>query len=164
MSQNYIGRDAATPDYGSFPDPASRMDERLDADVQAENDEIEDCICQQLDQLAELRAQTDAIRLEKQALKDSILTPELMAQLHDIDTEYADRETTAKEKEAELDMAIRKAVATYGDTVTGAHLQAVYVRGRVSWDTRALDGYAAGHPEIVQFRKFGDSSVSIRKR
>jgi len=46
--------------------------------------------------------------------------------------------------------------------VKGRELEAVYVKGRISWDNKALDGYAAAHPEIGAFRKQGDPSVSIR--
>jgi hypothetical protein len=59
---------------------------------------------------------------------------------------------------------IKADVLAAGQSVTGAHLQAVWVKGRVSWDTRRLDGYAAAHPEITAFRKIGEPTVSIRSR
>jgi hypothetical protein len=42
-------------------------------------------------------------------------------------------------------------------------IMALYAAGRVSWDTKALDGFAAGHPEIMPFRKVGQPSVSYRR-
>ncbi len=40
---------------------------------------------------------------------------------------------------------------------------AVWSKGRETWDTKSLDGYALAHPEIASLRKVGDPSVSIRK-
>ena len=150
-------------------DPASRMDGILDAQTQYEKAEEvllseEEAAEFMLGQLAEVRAQYDAIRLEKQARKDSVLTPELMAQLHDIDAEYADRESALKVTDVNLDAAIRSAVVSLGFTVDSEHLQAVYCNGRVSWDTRALDGYAKAHPELLPFRKESEPSVRIGKK
>jgi DNA polymerase-3 subunit epsilon len=46
-------------------------------------------------------------------------------------------------------------------TFKGSHLQAMFVNGRVTWDTRALDGYTAAHPELNTFRKVSEPSVRI---
>ena len=62
----------------------------------------------------------------------------------------------------ELREQIKAAVIANGATVKGSMYQAVYVKGRDSWDTKALDGYAAAHPEIIQFRTTGNPSVTIR--
>jgi hypothetical protein len=37
------------------------------------------------------------------------------------------------------------------------------VKGRVSWDTKALDGYAVAHPEIEKLRIEGAPTVRIAK-
>ena len=116
-----------------------------------------------LDQLAEHQAAQDALRLEKQALLDGVLTPEIRQQMADIETEYADKELAAKAFVEHDTECVRAIVPAFGRTVTGAHLQAKFVKGRVSWDSKALDGYAAGHPEIAPFRKEGAPSVSICK-
>lgn len=65
---------------------------------------------------------------------------------------------TVTDREREL----KALVLESGASVKGNVVQAVFTKGRVSWDTRALDGYAAGHPEVAQFRKQGEPSVSIR--
>ena len=49
-----------------------------------------------------------------------------------------------------------------GETVKGDHLQAVWSKGRASWDDKALMGYTKAHPELLEFRKQGEPSVSIR--
>ena len=116
-----------------------------------------------LDALAELQAQQDVIRLEKESLRESVLTPEIKQTLTDIDAEYADREADIAQAIAKATETAKAVVRNYGSTVTGKHLQAVYANGRVSWDTKVLDGILAVHPELAPFRKQGQPSVSIRK-
>jgi len=48
-------------------------------------------IIRQLDQLADFRAQRDAIGLEKQELIDQVLTLEIKAQLSEIEIEFSGR-------------------------------------------------------------------------
>lgn len=47
-------------------------------------------------------------------------------------------------------------------SVKGEYLQAVYSKGRATWDSKALDGYAVTHEEILQFKKTGAPSVAIK--
>ena len=49
------------------------------------------------------------------------------------------------------------------EDLKGSLLHAIYAAGRASWDTKALEGYAVAHPEILQFKKVGEPSVSIRE-
>ncbi len=118
---------------------------------------------QKLDQLAELQAQAEYLALQKQALIDAVLTAEIKAKLAEIEAEFAPGAETVAANIATLTTEVKADVIAAGSTVKGAHLQAVFSKGRVSWDTKALDGYAAAHPEITPFRKEGEPSVSIRK-
>ena len=61
-----------------------------------------------------------------------------------------------------LNAAGTAGVFTIGATVKANGLMAVYNKGRVSWDSKLLDGYAVAHPEILAARKEGDPSVTIR--
>lgn len=117
-----------------------------------------------LDRLAELQAAPDAIRLQKQALIDGILTPEIRAKLAEIDAEFAPKLTAADEAAAALKAEIETEVLAGGKTVKGSVLMAIWNKGRSGgWDTAALTGYAAAHPEINQFKKpDGLPSVSFR--
>lgn len=116
-----------------------------------------------LDNLAELLSQIDATRLHYQELKDAVLTAEQKQQLADIDAELATAIQPAHVMSAILEADIKTEVIKHGASVKGAHMQAVWLKPRVSWDTKALDGYSAAHPELLAFRKEGEPSVSIRK-
>ena len=65
---------------------------------------------------------------------------------------------TALEVEIRADVLTGKATLK-GDT---SKWKAIYMQGRTSWNTKALEGYSAAHPEIERFRKVGEPSVSIR--
>ena len=118
---------------------------------------------QKLDQLAKLQAQQEYLALKKQELIDAVMTAEIKAKLAEIEAEFAPGAETVAANIATLTTEVKADVIAAGSTVKGAHLQAVFSKGRVSWDTKALDGYAAAHPEITPFRKEGEPSVSIRK-
>lgn len=115
-----------------------------------------------LNRLADLQAQADVIRAHFDELRASILTPEIQAQLNEIDAEQKTALDVLQDGLNSLTAEIKADVIAAGASVKGDHLQAVWTKGRVSWDTKALDGYAAAHPEITPFRKEGEPSVTIR--
>lgn len=115
-----------------------------------------------LDALAEMQAQRQVAEMDKQAAMESIFTPEIKAQIADIEAEFSGKTEALAANIAELETVVRTQVIALGTTVKGATLQACWTKPRVSWDTRALDGYATAHPEIEKFRKEGEPSVSIR--
>ena len=106
----------------------------------------------------------DSLRAEKQAVIDTILTPEIKEKLAEIEAEFAPKVEALSAENERLAAQIREQVLELGATVSGDFHQAIFTKGRVSWDTKALDGYAAAHPEVATFRKEGQPSVSIRLR
>ena len=119
---------------------------------------------EKLNQLAELKSAVDALNLKKQALIESVLTPEIKQQLADIDAEFDPEYEAVSEKTTALEQEIKADVVQAGETVKGDHFMAVFNNGRVSWDTKGLDGVLAVMPELEKFRKEGAPSVSIRAR
>ncbi len=118
-------------------------------------------IKQALFELHELKCAAEVTRLDYDAKRAAILAP-VAAELADLDAEYAPLTAAAQARAAELEERIKAAVVEAGASVKGDALQAVYSKPRVSWDGKALEGYAAAHPEIVAFRTTGAPSVSIR--
>lgn len=113
--------------------------------------------------LAEMQAQRQVVEMDKQAALDSIFTPEIKQQVADIEAEFGKKVTALGANMAELEAVVKDKVLQHGMTVKGTHLQACWTKPHVSWDTWALDSYAAAHPEIEKFRKVGEPSVSIRQ-
>jgi len=63
----------------------------------------------------------------------------------------------------ELTAEVKADVLNAGATVKGDYMMAVYNKGRVSWDTKGLDGFAIAHPEMQAFRKVGEPTITLRK-
>ena len=118
---------------------------------------------QKLDRLAELKAEQDLLNIKKQELIDSVLTPEIRTKIAEIEEEFEPQFEAVNFTTNELSKTIKAEVVGLGETVKGTVLQCCFVKGRISWDTKGLDGYLVGHPELNRFRKQGDPSASIRK-
>ena len=114
-----------------------------------------------LDQLAELQAQRETIRMDHDAKINELLAP-LAAQLAQLNAQRADDLAGFDGAIADMTAEVKSDVLAHGETVKGAHLMAVWVKGRTAWDSKRLDGYAAAHPEIETFKTVGEPSVTIR--
>jgi hypothetical protein len=119
-------------------------------------------IRQKLNELSDLQLGQTAINLRKQEEIDQVITAEIKAKLAEIDAKYLGQTSDLQARITDLDKWIREEAMKFGASIKGSRLHAVWMKGRVSWDTRALDGYAAGHPEIAGFRKEGQPTISIR--
>ena len=123
---------------------------------------MSDAIVDKLNHLAQMRAQRANLTAEKQAAIDRVVTPELKAQFDAIEREFTETEKDLDDTIAVLEAGIKAAVLQQGVSATGQHLQATWTKGRVTWDTRALDHYSMLHPEIRTYRKEGEPFVVIR--
>ena len=120
-------------------------------------------ISQKLDHLANLQAQRDVLELEKQALIDQVIPPEIKARLEEIEAEFAGKRETVDANITALETEIREDVLRQRSTVKSTFLRVVYNPGRVTWNTKSLDADARARPEILEFRKQGKPFVSIQK-
>lgn len=116
-----------------------------------------------LDTLAELKAQRDILEINKKAALDGVLTPEIRAQIADIEAEFSRPTTAVAEKITNLEAIVGDKVKKFGKSVKGLHLHAIYSSGRVSWNTKALDKYAKQRPELNAFRSQGEPYVTIKR-
>lgn len=120
-------------------------------------------ISEKLDRLAEFQAQKDLLAIDKQTLIDQVLTAEIKARLAEIEDEFTGRAEAVDANIGALEVEIKEDVLKHGATVRGAYFLAVWNKGRVAWDDRSLSNYAHAHPEVLEFRKQGEPSISIRK-
>lgn len=119
-------------------------------------------IIEALDMMAEIKAQIDLLNLDKRNALDSILTAEQRIRMRDIEIEFGEKIEAANANYTELEVKVKPLVIDEGKSIKGNRLQAVYMKGRVVWDSSALDGYALSNPALFAFRKEGEPSVSIR--
>jgi hypothetical protein len=116
-----------------------------------------------LSEMADLEAGIDALRFQMEDEIAEIYPVELMAQVDLVRLRYEQDQKQTQARIAELKEKVKAGVLLLGRSVRGVGAQAIWIKPRVSWDTRALAGYAAAHPEIERFRKVGKPSVSIRR-
>ena len=120
-------------------------------------------VVEMLDRLADMQAQIGVLQAHFDQLRDEIIPSEVQMQLIELDAERQTALESIQGGIASLETEIRSGVLETGISVKGAKLHAIWSKGRVSWDTKSLDGYVIAHPELTAFRKEGDPSVSIRK-
>lgn len=120
-------------------------------------------IYEKIERYSDIGFGIDAVNQEKSALIDTILTPETKEKLAEIEAEFQPKIEQLSSEKSALESEIKMEVLEAGRTVKGTYHSFVFSKPRVSWDTKALDGYAAAHPEIAQFRTEGSPSVNVRK-
>lgn len=114
-----------------------------------------------LTEYEEVSHRFELIKADLETERQKIMAP-VASELVALEAEYEPTLKAAEAKLAKLREEVNAEVVAAGHTLKGETLQACYVKGRVSWDTKALDGYSAAHPEIAQFKTVGAPSVSIR--
>ncbi|MCA1553883.1 MAG: hypothetical protein LC737_05850 [Chloroflexi bacterium] len=122
---------------------------------------MSETIVAKLEQLSEMQNAADVLRLDYEAKRQEILRA-VQAELDALADEYQPLVDTLSENIESLTDEIRGDVLAHGATVKCERLQAVYMRGRVSWDTRALDHYAESHPDVQAYRREGEPRVQLR--
>jgi hypothetical protein len=114
---------------------------------------------QVLEQLTEVYAKRDLINIAKQ----DAIPADVKKIIEDNDIAFSELLSQNAAQIAELESQAKEAVLAEGETIKCGALQAVYAKGRVSWDSKKLDGMMIIIPELSQARKQGEPSVSIRK-
>jgi hypothetical protein len=120
-----------------------------------------DHIAARLEELSEVQAAADLTRQDLEAKRAEILKS-VQAELDALDDEYAPLLAAAEARLEALKEEIKSDVLEHGASVRGGRFQAVFSRGRITWDTHALEAYAEEHPEVNDFRREGSPSVSLR--
>ena len=116
----------------------------------------------ELQVLSELYAQRDLLNADIATRRAEILRA-VQAELDALDEETAPMIEAISNKIATAEVQAKEVVIQKGESVKGYGLHLVYTTGRVTWETKILDGMAALFPEINKARKVGAASVSIRR-
>jgi hypothetical protein len=122
---------------------------------------IEEVVSEKLDKLAAIRSIATDTQKEMETLIERAFSL-----LPDLDMERQNLlacQKACQDDEGALIGEIKEAVLEHGSTIKGEDLMAVWSKGRTSWDTKKLDGFAAAHPEILQFKSSGKPSISIKE-
>jgi hypothetical protein len=120
-----------------------------------------DRVIQKLERLADLRAAADVARMDYEARRSEILK-KVQTELDALEAEFSPVLEAAEDNAAALEAEIKNDVLLRGESLRGGGFQAVYMKGRVSWDAASMNEYARDHPDVLKFRKEGQPSVSLR--
>ncbi len=120
-----------------------------------------DQVAAKLTRLADLRAAVDLTRMDYESKRAEVLK-KVQAELDALEAEYQPLLEAAQNNASVLEAEIKNDVLLRGQTVSSDFFQAVYMKGRVMWDTDGMNRYAAVHPDVLQYRKEGQPSVTIR--
>jgi hypothetical protein len=115
-----------------------------------------------LEQLEDAYSQRDLLMIDYNQARDNAIPDEVQAALADIDVEFLPKKDAIEEKIAELEEQVKAAVIEGGQTVKVGALMAMYMRGRVSWDNKKLEGMMALIPDLAKARNEGKPTVQIR--
>lgn len=80
----------------------------------------------------------------------------------EIDIEFSEKIDAADANAEKLKEEIKNEVKAAGKTITGKYKQAVYAKGRITWNTDKMEAWIVDHPFLKDARKEGDPSVSFR--
>lgn len=108
-------------------------------------------------------AQRDQLILDMQAKCDDLIPQEIKDQIEDVKFEIMPDIELLNVEILAYETKLREYVLAVGKTLANQHHMFMWSKGRVSWDTKSLEGYAKAHPELLVFRKTGQPSVSVRK-
>jgi hypothetical protein len=118
-------------------------------------------VIKKLDRLADLRAAVDVTRMDYEKKRAEILK-KVQAELDAIEAEYQPVLEAAEGNASALETEIKNDVLLAGESIQSGVFHAIYMKGRVSWDSEGISSYARLHPEVLKFRKEGQPSVSLR--
>jgi hypothetical protein len=118
-------------------------------------------VVRKLTLLADLRAAVDLTRIDYEARKAEVLK-KVQAELDALESEYQPLLEAAEKNASTLESEIKNDVLLAGESVITDVYQALYMKGRVTWDTTGIDRYAQSHPEVLRFRKQGQPSVTLK--
>lgn len=120
-----------------------------------------EAVVSKLKRLADLKAAADMARIDYEARRNEALK-KIQAELDAIDLEFRPILDAAEENATDLEAEIKNDVMLRGETLRGGAYQAVYSKGRITYDSRGIDDYARSHPEVLKYRREGQPSVSLR--
>ena len=103
-----------------------------------------------------------------QEKRDALIPEEIKKQLREITIEQEDMVNRGMAVLKELEESIGAVIIKHGESFSiesedKVH-QVVYYKGKISWDTKGLDGFAVAVPAVKKFRKQGKPYVTFTTR
>lgn len=104
------------------------------------------------------RALLEEIEAQTRGVYDAINQRKL-----EIEAEFSGKAEDVEDNIKKLEADIKANVKANGASVKGKFFHAVYVKGRVTWNTDKMDAWVVDHPFLKDARKEGDPSITLRR-
>jgi hypothetical protein len=82
---------------------------------------------------------------------------------NEIEAEFSGKADDVDANIKKLEAEIKNDVKAEKKSVKGQFFHAVYVKGRVTWNTDKMDAWVNDHPFLKEARKEGEPSITLRK-
>lgn len=113
-------------------------------------------------ELEHLKADRTQLEEEVKA-KTAKVYADIASRKNEIEIEFSGKAQDADENIKKLEAEIKAEVKAAGTSVKGKYFHAVYVKGRVTWNTDKMDAWVVDHPFLKEARKEGEPSITLRK-
>jgi ElaB/YqjD/DUF883 family membrane-anchored ribosome-binding protein len=106
----------------------------------------------------------DRAQLEEEVKsKTAQVYADVASRKNEIEIEFSGKAQDADENIKKLEAEIKAEVKAAGASVKGKFFHAVYVKGRVTWNTDKMDAWVIDHPFLKEARKEGEPSITLRR-
>jgi len=113
-------------------------------------------------EVEQVRAIHDQLNAEIEA-KTAAVYENVRQRKQEIEIEFSGKADDAEQNIKKLEAEIKADVKAAGTSVKGKYFHAVYVKGRVTWNTDKMDAWLVDHPFLREARKEGEPSITLRK-
>ena len=114
-----------------------------------------------LKQYEELQARLSLVQSDIAQLKKAAFPVEVQVALDEIDEEFEPTLSQLAQEMGRVEKELKTQVVAGGETITGDRFQAVFVKGRVKWNAKKLEGMAEVIPAILTARSEGKPYVRL---
>ena len=94
--------------------------------------------------------------------KRQLIMAKVQAELDALDAAESERLKALDGEFSRLQDVLRAAILARGASFRQGRVQAVFYPGRVTYDAKAMEAYAAAHPEVNEFKKVSKPFVQLR--
>lgn len=114
-------------------------------------------------------AELEATKAHRAQLEEEIkaktakVYADIATKKNDIEIEFSGKADDVEDNIKKLEAEIKAEVKAEGKSVKGKFFHAVYVKGRVTWNTDKMDAWLVDHPFLKDARKEGEPSITLRK-
>lgn len=119
-------------------------------------------VAKKLMELANLKAQKELVRLDKEETIKKAVPPEVLEIIADIEAEYAAINEGITKNYDTIVEEIKTVVLELKESVKTEVGSAIYTEGREKWDGKMLNGLALVMPRVKEAWSKGDPYVTIR--